>query len=64
MGPNGNVLTSPPVIIIKKGVQATCSQVTFQPDCLGGNNGVTVEKNFTSLSVTLPENLGTYSIES
>ena len=64
MGPNGNILTAPPVIIIKKGVQAAYSQVTFQPDCLGGNKGVTVEKNFTSLSVTLPDNLGTYSIAS
>ncbi|WP_276970541.1 DUF4232 domain-containing protein [Ferrimicrobium acidiphilum] len=64
MGPNGNILAAPSLIIIKKGVQAAYSQVTFQPDCLGGNKGVTVEKNFTSLSVTLPENLGTYSIAS
>lgn len=64
MGSNGNILTAPSAIIIKKGLQAAYSQVTFQPDCLGGNKGVTVEKNFTSLSVTLPDNLGTYSIAS
>ncbi|WP_298338851.1 hypothetical protein [Ferrimicrobium sp.] len=64
MGQNGHILHHPSFIVIKRDVQAAYSQVTFMPDCIGGNTGVIIEKNFTSLSVTLPNNLGKYSIAS
>ena len=62
MSQNGHILHHPSLVVIKKGVQAAYSQLSFMPDCIGGNTGVTIERNFTSFSVTLPDHLGRYSI--
>ncbi len=65
MGPSGNILTVPSVIIIKKGVQAAYSEITYEPGCQYLNEvaGGT-QTYYKSLAITLPGNLGKYTIQS
>ncbi len=65
IGPKGHYVSKPPLVLIKKNIQSAYSELGYAPGCPSlneGNKGTQVD--YQSLSVALPDSLGTYTIPS